>query len=151
MSNSMIKRKKVSDLPVEIEFVCNMLAILFANQSLCLFSLAEKGELVQLLRIPSDLENAKISPLKFFSGCLSMVRLMKDERSDLRILVEQPRRKNQEIEVDVTSIPLTKTLRSDLSECFLAPCTYRSNGLITIASYPKDGAYQVQYVWVSLK
>ena len=149
MASSLIKRKKVSDFPIEISFICGMLAVIFANQNLCLFSMNEKGELLQLLVVPSDQEIA--TPLTFFRGGLVLARIMTDSKNELRLLIEQPRQKNKQIEVDVTSIMLSKSFRGSLSDCHTATCIYKSTGLVTITSIDKDGSHQVSYTWTSIK
>lgn len=149
LGNSLIKRKKVSDFPIELNYICGMLAVIFANQNLCLFSMNEKGELLQLLLVPSDQETA--TPLRFFRGGLVLARIMADSRNELRLLIEQPRQKNRQIEVDVTSIMLAKGYRGSLKDCHTATCIYKSSGLVTVTSVAKDSSHQVSYTWTTIK
>ena len=155
MTPSLVKTKKVTDFPVQMQFISEMLAVIFANQSLCLFTMVEKGELMMLLRIPSDVDNpAKYSPLQFFKGGLAMARFHESSREGISIIVEQPRPKKEEIEVNITPVNIGRSSRSNLDGCYLTPCIYKDSqceGLICIASIPKDKKHVVQYVWTPIK
>lgn len=152
MNNSLIKVKKVTDFPVQMQFISDMLGVLFANQSLCLFTLVEKGELMMLLRIPSDIDDpTRYSPLMFFKGGLAMARLQDIPKEGVSLIIEQPRPKHDEIEVNIIPTLLGRSSRSGLDSCHVAPCIYKGEGLVCVTSIPKDRKHLVQFVWTSIK
>ena len=46
LSKSLLKSKKVSDFTTAISYVCDILVVGFANQSVCLFRITDAGESV---------------------------------------------------------------------------------------------------------
>lgn len=149
LAGSLIKKKKMTDFIKQLQFVGSLLSVVLVNRTVCFFDVNEKGEIIQLLRLPPD-ERLLLQPTLVREDT-TLVSLQ-EKTTSVHLVFERPFLRDEQHSPGFKMIASCPVSKIDKDANFMVNAkVWRREGITAVATIKKEGKVSVHIAFIPAK